>query len=137
MANSLNVLIKKMQSAPGDLASARAEIVKHFQRRLVEERHEISPDLIKEINAIYDIPFMPSLIAEGLGVTTSGVRKALGRTRIVPCKKCGGGTPIFEMRKVGGYMKSNSTKVCRPCRKIAAELQRVSAKKLTGRLFNE
>jgi len=88
----------------------------YLEARIANAGWELTPEVLREADWLYDAPGTAYTIADALGLSLSELRKALGRTRHVTCEECGRGFAVFEPRRKGGYSRSKETR-CEECRR--------------------
>ena len=60
---------------------------KYFDDRLKQEKGIITPEILREVDKIYDFDGLPGRVAEVLGLTPYQLRKDLGRQKSIDCKR--------------------------------------------------
>ena len=109
----LKDLIAQATKAPEMLHTA----VRSYLEGLVREAGgELTPEVLREADWLYDVPGISYTIADALGMSLHELRAALGRQRRITCEDCGQEFTVLELRCKGGYTESKKTR-CPQCRR--------------------
>lgn len=89
----------------------------YFREKFIETTGLLTPELISEIDSVYDVPGQPGAIAEALGVTINHVKGFLSKDRVITCAGgCGKSLTIKVQRRLGGYTTlSDWAMLCKKC----------------------
>lgn len=102
----------------------RAALQIYLESRLGESNNRVTADILREVDSMYDIPGIPSVLAAYLGYeAVYELQVDLGRTVERACAHCNNPFEIVEPRKIGGY-KEVPEQHCQRCRQIVSEQEK-------------
>lgn len=95
-------------------------IQRYLTHRLAETENRVTPEILREIDTIYDTPGVPLSLARMLGYEMYDLQVALGRTVERPCARCNSPFQVVEPRRIGGYTDVPE-RHCPRCRRFLSE----------------
>lgn len=103
------------------------EVRRYLTHRLTETENRITPEVLHEMDTIYDTPGVPLALAKLLGYEMYDLQVALGRTVERSCARCNKSLQVVEPRKIGGYTKV-SQQYCPRCQQFLNEHSKLQRK---------
>lgn len=104
-----------------------AEIQRYLTHRRGETENRVTPEILHEMDTIYDTPGVPLALAKLLGYEMYDLQVALGRTVERPCARCNKSFQVVEPRKIGGYMRVHGQH-CPRCQQFLNEHSKLQRK---------
>ncbi len=92
-----------------------AKIEQYFRHCLDETGGNVTDEMRRDADLIYDWPGAPAMIARAWGCTLHDVRGQLGRARICQCPKCKETRFSTQARCKGGFTTEGMSCYCRKC----------------------
>jgi hypothetical protein len=97
--------------------------ISYVRGLLAASGHQVTPDILCAIDALYDIDGTPSRLAKLIGWRLHDLQEALARTVELMCERCHEPFTVAEPRKIGGYtpygdgLGSRRQVYCADCRR--------------------
>ncbi len=98
-----------------------AQLEQYFRYCVAEVGGEITDQVRRDADLIYDWPNAPTMLARALACKPGQVRKLLGRRRDLRCPKCHQTVVVLDERRKGGFI--TEAYLCRRCQVGLVEYQ--------------
>lgn len=119
----IQAAVSQLQQQPEMTTQLKQQIAEYFRQEMKKSKGLFTPEILRAADEIYDIPTMPSLIVDALGVPLYDLRLALAKRTVGKCEQCGTPLQTTALRSIGGY-SSPQPSLCRRCTRSAAEENR-------------
>ncbi len=107
-------LLIQLETQPSLEQQLRSMVGEYLAMSLAETHGVISLDILRRADQLYDVPGMPTLIAESLGLSVHALRQELGQQHQITCERCSQSFVVLAARVRGGYSCS-LPKICPEC----------------------
>ena len=102
------------------------QVTAYFRERLVQTGGQITPDVLREADQLYDLRGISTVLAEALQLQVYDLQYALGQTQSLKCETCGASFQVHALRRKSGYWLQtlDQKTLCPKCRRAEADDRR-------------
>ncbi len=119
----IEAVVSQLKQQPETTTQLRQQVSDYFREKMAQSNGLLTAELLEAADRIYDIPSIPSLIADALGISLYDLRLALARRGMGKCEQCGSPLQTTALRSIGGY-SSPQPSLCRRCMRAASNENR-------------